>query len=98
MDRVIWHTPSTFGSPPGRVVCPFPLPCGHGTANALAPRSSDHVRADGGLLLPGYEAGQQGWIALTWFALSIAVFCLAAWADERWPGSRTAPPDVGEGS
>ena len=35
----------------------------------------------------GTRPGQQGWMALTWFALSVAVFCLAAWADERWPGS-----------
>ncbi len=42
----------------------------------------------------GTRQGQQGWMALTWFALSVAVFCLAAWADERWPGSGIAPPDV----
>ncbi len=46
----------------------------------------------------GTRPGQQGWIALTWFALSIAVFCLAAWADERWPGSSAASPDAVEGS
>jgi hypothetical protein len=44
----------------------------------------------------GTRPGQQGWMTLTWFALSVAVFCLAAWADERWPGSSAEPPDGAE--
>ncbi len=33
-------------------------------------------------------------MTLTWFALGIAVFCLAAWADERWPGSSAEASEV----
>ena len=42
----------------------------------------------------GTRPGQAGWMTLTWFALSIAVFCLAAWADERWPGSSVEASEV----